>query len=56
MKAQLNLSIDIKTAQMVEEMKEKGILPSHIFTKLMKEMAANDFKLPVTIKADEAVI
>jgi hypothetical protein len=56
MKAQLNLSIEIELAADVKRLKEKGMLPSELFAKLIKEIVKNDDQLPVTIKASEAVI
>jgi hypothetical protein len=56
MRTSLNLSIDSDTYKLVEEMKKKGIKPSHFFKKAVKVYADNDFDLPITIKKPEPVL
>ena len=55
MKVNLNLSLDIETAKHVEEMKEKGIKPSHFFCALVKEFAKNGYKYPVNYEPESAI-
>jgi hypothetical protein len=55
-KLPFNTSISIETLEIIDEMRERKIIPSHFFEKALKALKANGFEYPVTIKNDEPVI
>lgn len=55
MKVHINLSIDVETAEIVKEARARGLKISHILSGVMKSLAENDYKYPVTYAPESAI-
>lgn len=55
MKVHLNLSIDIKTAEIVKEARQKGFNVSKVFSSIMESLAENDYQYPVKYDPESAI-